>query len=55
MNYRKMTAVIAGTVFLLSAPAATTFADEITYDSDTAIGGITLLLDEGSAQSAFSV
>lgn len=46
MNYRKITAVIAGTVFLLSTPAATAFADEIPHDSDTAIGGITLLLSD---------
>lgn len=46
MNYRKMTAVIAGTIFLLSAPAATVVADETTHDSDTAIGGITLLLSK---------
>lgn len=46
MNYRKVTAVIAGTVFLMSAPAVASFADEAPHDSDTAIGGITLLLNE---------
>ena len=46
MNYRKMTAILAGVLLVLSHPETETFADVRVKSTDTGIGGITQLMDE---------
>ena len=46
MNYRNITAILAGALLLLSAPETTAFADDQTKTMDTGIGGITRLMDD---------